>query len=89
MERKHRHVLETREIRFQGYIPIRFLEECISTDVHIFNRMPLFLFHNVSPFEVLFGKQPDISYMRIIGYLDYATNTQKIDKFGPRVSKSF
>lgn len=89
VERKHRHILETaRAIRFQGHIPIRFWGECILTAVHIINRMPLSVLHNVSPFEVLFGKQPDIAYMRIMGCLCYATNTQKIDKFGARATKS-
>lgn len=89
VERKHRHILETaRAIRFQGHLPIRFWGECILSVVHIINRIPLSVLNNVSPFEVMYGRQPDLSYMRIMGCLCYATNTHNTDKFGPRAVKS-
>ncbi|KAF3663185.1 putative agamous-like MADS-box protein AGL62-like [Capsicum annuum] len=36
----------------------------------------------------MFGRPPDLSYMRIIGCLCYATIPHKTDKFGPRAVKS-
>ncbi|XP_075096212.1 uncharacterized protein LOC142174332 [Nicotiana tabacum] len=41
-----------------------------------------------SPFEVLYGKQPSISHLRVLGYLCFATNLIKHDKFEPRAVRS-
>jgi hypothetical protein len=41
VERKHRHILESaRAFRFQAHLPLRFWAECVSTVVHIINRLP-------------------------------------------------
>ena len=89
MERKHRHIMETaRAIRFQGNIPIKFWGECALAAVHIINRIPSTVLLNKSTFEMMFGKPPDLSYMKIIGCLCYATTLLRSDKFGPRAIKS-
>ncbi|KAL3375566.1 hypothetical protein AABB24_006833 [Solanum stoloniferum] len=89
VERKHRHILETaRAIRFQGQLPIRFWGECILAVVIIINRVPSTVIGNKSPYYMLHKKQPDLSYMRTIGCLCYATKLIKGDKFGTRATKS-
>ena len=41
IEHKHRHILEsTHSLRFQAHLPLHFWEECVSTVVHITNRLP-------------------------------------------------
>ena len=70
MERQHRHIVEiARVIRFQGHIQIKFWGEYILAAVHIINRIPSIVLSYKSPFEMLFGKPPDLSYMKIIGCL--------------------
>ena len=89
VERKHRHIMETaRAIRFQGHIPIKFWGECVLAAVHIINRIPSTVLDNKSPFEMMFSKSPDLSYMRIIGCLCHATKLLRTDKFGPRAIRS-
>ena len=43
---------------------------------------------NKSPFEMMFSKPPDLSYMRIIGCLCHATRLLRIEKFGPGAIRS-
>ncbi|KAK6797673.1 hypothetical protein RDI58_005375 [Solanum bulbocastanum] len=77
-----------RAIRFQGHIPIKFWGECVLAVVHIINRIPSTVLDNKSPFEMMFSKPPDLSYMRIIGCLCHATKLLRIDKFGPKAIRS-
>ena len=89
VERKHRHIMETaRAIRFQGHIPIKFWGECVLAAVHIINRIPSTVLDNKSPFEMMFSKSTDLSYVRIIGCLCHATKLLRTDKFGPRAIRS-
>ncbi|XP_070026503.1 uncharacterized protein LOC142182245 [Nicotiana tabacum] len=41
-----------------------------------------------SPYEVLHGKQPSISHLRVLGCICFATNLIKHDKFEPRAVRS-
>ncbi|XP_015068864.1 uncharacterized protein LOC107013473 [Solanum pennellii] len=43
---------------------------------------------NRSPFEVLYGHDPSLAHMRVIGCLCYASTLPKQDKFAPRAIKS-
>ena len=65
-----------------------FWGECALAAIHIINRIPSTVLLNKSPFEMMFGKAPDLSYMKIIGCLCYATTLLRSDKFGPRAIKS-
>jgi transposase InsO family protein len=54
VERKHRHILESaRAFRFQAHLPLHFWAECVSTAVHIINRLPTPLLSHQTPFERL------------------------------------
>ncbi|PKI38709.1 hypothetical protein CRG98_040900 [Punica granatum] len=87
VERKHRHILNVaRAFMFQASLPTRFWGECVSTAVHLINITPSSLLDNKSPHEVLFGKPPNYSNLRVFGSFCYA-HTRTKDKFEPRSRK--
>jgi len=88
VERKHRHILESaRAFRFQAHLPLLFWAECVSTAVHIINRLPTPLLSHKTPFERLYGKLPSYSHLRVFGCLAYATNVHVPHKFAPRAKR--
>ncbi|RVX11871.1 Retrovirus-related Pol polyprotein from transposon TNT 1-94 [Vitis vinifera] len=85
---KHRHILESaRAFRFQAHLPLPFWAECVSTVVHIINRLPTPLLSRQTPFERLYGKLPSYSHIRVFGCLAYATNVHVPHKFAPRAKR--
>ncbi|GKA03611.1 retrovirus-related pol polyprotein from transposon TNT 1-94, partial [Tanacetum coccineum] len=86
VERKHRHLLKTaRSLRVHDNLPIKFWGECILAATFFINKMPMKKLQWKSPFEVLFGKPPDYSHLRVIGCLCYAAVTKPHkDKFDNR-----
>ncbi|RVW81703.1 Retrovirus-related Pol polyprotein from transposon RE1 [Vitis vinifera] len=87
-QRKHRHILESaRAFRFQAHLPLPFWAECVSTVVHIINRLPTPLLSRQTPFERLYGKLPSYSHIRVFGCLAYATNVLVPHKFAPRAKR--
>ena len=88
VERKHRHILETaRAFRFQAHLPLHFWVECVSTAIHIINRLPTPLLSRQTPFERLYGKLPSYSHLRVFGCLAYATDVHVPHKFAPRAKR--
>ncbi|PKI57103.1 hypothetical protein CRG98_022497 [Punica granatum] len=71
---------------FQASLPTRFWGECVSTAIHLINITPTPILGNNSPHEVLFGKPPNYSNLRVFGSLCYA-HTRTKDKFEPRSRK--
>ncbi|RVW67415.1 Retrovirus-related Pol polyprotein from transposon TNT 1-94 [Vitis vinifera] len=87
-KRKHRHILESaRAFHFQAHLPLPFWAECVSTAVHIINRLPTPLLSRQTPFERLYGKLPSYSHIRVFGCLAYATNVHVPHKFAPRAKR--
>ncbi|XP_074274069.1 uncharacterized protein LOC141597501 [Silene latifolia] len=69
VERKHKHLLETaRTLSFQSNLPTKYWGECILTATYIIIRLPTKVLQNLSPYQVLFGKEPDLSHMRAFGW---------------------
>ncbi|XP_074314693.1 uncharacterized protein LOC141649926 [Silene latifolia] len=86
VERKHRHILEkARALRFQANLPIDFWGECVLTAAYLINRTPTKLLNGRTPYELLYGHQPNFDNLRVFGCLAYAHNKQRPkDKFNER-----
>ena len=88
VEHKHQHILETtRAFRFQAHLSLHFWAECVSTAVHIINRLPTPLLSRQTPLERLYGKIPSYSHLRVFGCLAYATDVHVPYKFAPRAKR--
>lgn len=69
-ERKHRYVIETGlTIMFQARVPLPLWVGAFSTTVYLINRLPSRTLDGKTPYELLFGKQPDYSMLRTFGCL--------------------
>ncbi|CAN0873749.1 Retrovirus-related Pol polyprotein from transposon TNT 1-94 [Linum grandiflorum] len=68
VERKHRHVLDlTRALLLQTAVPASFWVETVRTVVYLINRQPTPILKNVTPYEILHGRRPDYSRLRVFG----------------------
>lgn len=56
-----------RALRFQVFIPLKFLGEYVSTDLYLLNRLPIVLLKGASLFEKLFHKAPSLLHLRVLG----------------------
>ena len=71
-ERKHRHIIETAiTLLHHSSLPLKFLFEAVSTAAYLINRLPRSQFPCLSPFQVLFGVQPDYDFLRVFGCCCY------------------
>ncbi|KAF5822598.1 putative RNA-directed DNA polymerase [Helianthus annuus] len=88
VERKHRHLLNTaRTLMFQSGLPLRFWSDCVLTAVYIINRLPSSVLSGKSPYELMFGFRPSLSYFRNFGCLCFSTNLNEPDKFAYHADK--
>ncbi|KAL0457111.1 UNVERIFIED_CONTAM: Retrovirus-related Pol polyprotein from transposon RE1 [Sesamum latifolium] len=87
-EHKHKHLLAVaRALLFQASLPERFWGDCVLTATYIINQTPHILAWS-TPYELLFGKSPMYSHMKVFGCLCYATNVNPYKtKFSPRASR--
>ena len=66
----HRHVTETGlTIMFHACVPLFLWVEAFSTVVYLINRLPSQTLDGKTPYELLFGKQPNYSMLRTFGCL--------------------
>ncbi|KAJ4808040.1 Retroelement pol polyprotein-like [Rhynchospora pubera] len=88
VERKHRHILNVaRALRFQAHLPINFWGECVLAAAYLINRTPTHILDNKTPYEMLFGKEPSYSNVRVFGCLCYILQKPSSDKFDARSRK--
>ncbi|XP_021771703.1 uncharacterized protein LOC110735827 [Chenopodium quinoa] len=89
VERKHQHILNvSHALMFQGNLPIGFWGECVLGAVCLINRTPSHLLANKTPYEILFGKEPNFDELRVFGSLCFVHNQKaKGVKFAPRSRK--
>ncbi|KAG9444818.1 hypothetical protein H6P81_016158 [Aristolochia fimbriata] len=72
VERKHRHIVEMGlTLLAQASMPKSHWDSAFATSVYIINRLPTPILHSKSPFDVLVGKPPDYSSLRVFGCLCY------------------
>jgi len=68
VERRHRHVVETGlALLAQASLPKRFWHFAFETAVYLINRLPSRVSSNISPFQNVFHRRPDYSFLRIFG----------------------
>lgn len=65
-EHKNRHLIDmVRALLIDSSVPSRFWCEALATVVHLINRLPTPVLHNVSPYSILFGHTPNYSDLHI------------------------
>jgi len=68
VERKHQNILNiTRALIFQSNLPKLFWNFAASHAVFLFNRLPSKVLHNKSPYDILNGSSPDLSFIKVFG----------------------
>ena len=89
VERKHRHILNVaRALLFQGSLPTKFWGEAVMTATHLINRTPMKVIKGSSPYQVLYGEEPQYNHLRVFGSLCYThLRSRDKDKFGSRSRK--
>ncbi|KAL0397063.1 UNVERIFIED_CONTAM: Retrovirus-related Pol polyprotein from transposon TNT 1-94 [Sesamum calycinum] len=86
VERKHRHLLNVaRALLLQASLPIKFWSDAILTAAYLINRTPTKVLGWKTPYEKLYGKDPQYIHLRTFGSLCYATDlTPHKSKFHSR-----
>ncbi|XP_070015679.1 uncharacterized protein [Nicotiana sylvestris] len=87
VERKHRHILEVAKALNSKWSSYKFWGDCVKTEVYVINRLPTPVLKGRTPYELLYGKEPKVDYLRVFGYQCHATPFPRGDKFAPRVRK--
>ncbi|RVW30074.1 Retrovirus-related Pol polyprotein from transposon RE1 [Vitis vinifera] len=83
-ECKHHHVTETGlTLMFHARVPLSLWVEAFSTTVFLINRLPSPLLDGKTPYELLFGKQPDYSMLRTFGDSPHLSSDPPPDLQGP------
>ncbi|GJR08816.1 putative ribonuclease H-like domain-containing protein [Tanacetum coccineum] len=86
-ERKNRTLIEAaRTMLADSFLPNTFWAEAVSTACYVLNRVLVTKPHNKTPYELLTGKTPIISYIRPFGC--HVTILNTIDHLGKFVGKS-
>uniref|UniRef100_A0A2N9F0V1 Integrase catalytic domain-containing protein n=1 Tax=Fagus sylvatica TaxID=28930 RepID=A0A2N9F0V1_FAGSY len=85
-ERKLRHILDVvRTLFISASVPKRFCGEAALTAVYTINRIPSPTAHKKSPFELLYGKLPDYSSLRVFGCVCFVSlPSHERNKLEPR-----
>ena len=83
-ERLNRTIIESaRSMLHQANLPLSFWAEACNTAVYLHNRSPTSALQDMTPFECLFGKKPDVSHLKVFGCVSYSyvpdSQRQKLD----------
>ncbi|GJU62722.1 putative ribonuclease H-like domain-containing protein [Tanacetum coccineum] len=90
-ERKNRTLIEAaRTMLADSLLPTTFWAEAVSTACYVQNRVLVTKPHNKTPYELLHGRPPSISFMRPFGCLVTILNTlDPIGKFDGKADEGF
>ena len=85
-ERKNRTLIDmARTMMAEFKSPYNFWAEAINTACHLTNRLYLRPFTKKTPYELLGGKKPNLSYIKVFGCkCQVYIKGSKLPKFGPR-----
>ncbi|GJX73812.1 putative ribonuclease H-like domain-containing protein [Tanacetum coccineum] len=90
-ERKNRTLIEAaRTMIADSLLPTTFWAEAVNTACYVQNRVLVTKPHNKTPYELLLGRLPSISFMRPFGCSVTILNTlDPLDKFDVKADKGF
>lgn len=75
VECKHKQILSVAHaLCFQAHLQTKFWGECVMAACYFINHTPYSVFDLKTPYECLFGKEPDLSAIWVMGCLCYAHN---------------
>ena len=91
VERKNRTLIDMARSMLSEYnVSNRFLGEAINTASHASNRLYCHRFHNKTPYELLIGKKPNISYFKVFCCKCYILKKgTRLSKFQSKCHKGF
>jgi transposase InsO family protein len=89
VERKNRHITKIAHAMLnEKNLPNYFWAEAVATTIYIMNRTPITVVHGMTPEEKFIGKKPDVSHLRVFGYITYVhVLDEKISKLDPKGEK--
>lgn len=84
VERRNRHIVETGiTLLANSCLPFKYWHFAFDTAVFLINRMPSTVSNSKSPFECIYAKPPDYSFLKVFGCLCYPLlrpyNSHKVD----------
>nr|GEW62885.1 hypothetical protein [Tanacetum cinerariifolium] len=90
-ERKNKTLIEAaRTMLADSFLPILFWAEAVNTACYVQNRVLVTKPHNKTPYELLHGRTPSISFMRPFGCPVTILNTlDSLGKFDEKVDEGF
>nr|GEZ64584.1 hypothetical protein [Tanacetum cinerariifolium] len=86
VKRRNRTLIEAaRTMLIYAQAPLFLWAEAVVTACFIQNRSIIRLHHGKTPYELMHGKQPDLSFFYVFGALCYPTNdSENVDKLQPK-----
>jgi len=88
-ERKNRHIAEVAwALMDEKSMPKHFWFEVVHTVVYIMNRTPIAVVHGMTPKEWFTSKKPDVSHLKVFGYIAYVHVPDELwKKLDPKAEK--
>ena len=89
-ERAIRSIADTAtSLLFESHLPSSFWNKAVSTAVYLHNRLPTSANAGKTPYELMYGKKPDVSSVRVFGSLAYVhVKKDKRKGFSPHMEKA-
>src|SRR3954467_4701815 len=90
VKRKNRTLIEMARTMLAEYkTPIRFWAEAINTACHIINKVYMHKFLKKTSHELITGKKPNVSYLKVFGAPCYIRDMNHSSKFSPKAHEGF
>jgi transposase InsO family protein len=90
VEHKNKTLIEMARAMLSEYkTPIRYWANAINTGCHVINRVYLHKFLKKTLYELITGKNPNVSYMRVFGAPCYIRDMNHSSKFASKAHEGF